>query len=63
VTEFSSFMLTDFGLAHPNINPTRRKEIKNLLDDKYDTLSYKQKSSSCNLKVRHFFFILVLIIY
>lgn len=54
MTEFSSFMLTDFGLAHPNINPTRRKEIKNLPDDKCDTSSYKQKSSSCDLKVRHF---------
>jgi len=50
-------MLTDFGLAHPNINPTRRKEIKSLPDNKSDTSSYKPKSSSCDLNVKHFFFI------
>jgi len=55
VTEFFSFMLTDFGLAHPNINPIRRMEIKKLPDNKSDTSSYKQKSSSCDLNVRHFF--------
>lgn len=55
-------MLTDFGLAHPSINPTRRKEIKSLPDNKSDTSSYKQKSPSCGLNVRNFF-ILLLIIY
>lgn len=55
----SSFMLTDFGLAHPNINPTRRKEIKSLPDIKSDTSSYKQKSPSCSLNVRNFFYIVV----
>ncbi|XP_060876205.1 cell division cycle 7-related protein kinase-like [Metopolophium dirhodum] len=49
----STFMLTDFGLAHPNINPTRRMEIKSLPDNKSDTSSYKQKSSSCGLNVNH----------
>lgn len=52
-------MLTDFGLAHPNINPTRRMEIKSLPDNKSDTSSYKQKSSSCGLNVRHFFYICI----
>lgn len=46
-------MLTDFGLAHANINPTRRKEIKSLPDNKSDTSSQKQKSSSCDLNVRY----------
>ncbi|XP_025192510.1 cell division cycle 7-related protein kinase-like [Melanaphis sacchari] len=52
----STFMLTDFGLAHPNINPTRRKEIKSLPDnksDKSDMFSHKQNSSSYNLDVNH----------
>lgn len=46
-------MLTDFGLAHASINPTRRKEIKSLPDNKSDTSSQKQKSSSCDLNVRY----------
>lgn len=46
-------MLTDFGLAHANINPTRRKEIKSLPDNKPDMSSQKQKSSSCDLNVRY----------
>jgi hypothetical protein len=44
-------MLTDFGLAHPSINPTRHKQI-NVLPNKSDT-SCKQKSTSCDLNVRY----------
>lgn len=61
VIKCCSFMLTDFGLAHTNINPTRRKEIKSLPDNKPDTSSHKQISSSCDLNVRYFL-LLVLII-
>lgn len=46
-------MLTDFGLAHPSINPTRRKQIESQPINKSDLLSSKQKSSSCDLKVRY----------
>jgi len=46
-------MLTDFGLAHPSINPTRRKETKSVPDNKPDTLSCKERSSSCDLDVRY----------
>ncbi|VVC43323.1 Hypothetical protein CINCED_3A002342 [Cinara cedri] len=45
----STFMLTDFGLAHPNINPTNRhRQIKSLSDNKTDQSSYKQNNSKCD---------------
>lgn len=46
-------MLTDFGLAHPSINPTRPKQIKSLPDNKSGTSTSKQRSSSCDLNVRY----------
>jgi len=46
-------MLTDFGLAHPSINPTRRKQIKSLPENKSDKLSSKQRSSSCEINVSY----------
>lgn len=52
-------MLTDFGLAHPSINPTRLKQINSLPDNKSDT-SCKQKSSSCDIDVRYLYIILLL---
>lgn len=44
-------MLTDFGLAHPSINPTKRKPIHSLPDNKSEK-SFKQNNSSSNLNVR-----------
>lgn len=44
-----SFMLTDFGLAHPSIVSTRRKETKSVPDNKPEAVSRKQKS--CDLDV------------
>lgn len=47
-------MLTDFGLAHPSIKPTRRKETKSVPKDNTSTSSSKQRSSSCDLDVRQY---------
>lgn len=47
-------MLTDFGLAHPSINPARRKQIKSVPDNKSDTMFNKPKHSSYFLNVRYF---------
>jgi len=60
---FFRFMLTDFGLAHPCINPTRSKQIKSLPDNKSGTSTSKQKSSSCDLNVRYIYIFLKLIIH
>ncbi|XP_050419912.1 cell division cycle 7-related protein kinase-like [Adelges cooleyi] len=46
----STFMLTDFGLAHPIINPSKRKPIKSLSDDKTTVPTHKQRSLSCEFK-------------
>lgn len=51
---YFSFMLTDFGLAHPSIKPTRHKETKSVPNDNTGTSSSKQRSSSCDLDVRQY---------
>lgn len=53
-------MLTDFGLAHPSINPTRRKQISSMSDNNSGTSSSKQRNSSCDLNVSYFFITLFL---
>lgn len=56
-------MLTDFGLAHPDINPTNRhRQIKSLPENKSADISSKQNSSnheSNDPNVRYFKIIIV----
>lgn len=48
-------MLTDFGLAHPNINPTNRhRQMKSLPDNSSDKSSCIQNNSNQDLNVRYF---------
>lgn len=48
-------MLTDFGLAHPSINPTRPKQIKSM-PDKSDSSSTEK---NCDLNVSRFLIVLL----